>query len=564
MLRLRVGKCNHLRAAAEEFLLISGERGKGVLTVRTFLVVLGIVLLSSTFGYAQGDEGNVDPAKFPVVTYPDLPQCDPNDPDLLLPDLRPEDPSQIRNVYQGGRRVLSFTTAVDNIGDGPLLLKGLTVSTDAGLQTAAFQIISRTDGSQCAREAGVFVFHPTHNHWHFGDFVGYELRDANPTSSKVVASDLVAGGQKASFCLLDVRPVHGYNPSKYPIAAGIGNCKSQESYQGIDVGWADVYERRYPDQVINLDPDPQHQVPEGSYYLVNVVDPLNLIWETDKTNNTAATATSVILPPPDLAALASEPTPRTRPPHIIQPRPRPVPRGTPAIPVVGVTPAPTAGPAGRVRPTRPPRPARPTRAPRATRPPRPTRPPRATRAPKVHPTPRPRATRAPKVVPPKHPTRLPRPGEVVPTPTAQIVSGASCANACPYALSQVHMTWYDNTGLWFTAMINPGQCAPLTPTDGKTVQFQMTNWVTQDQRDTGLSYSDSVTIGDKKGASSVSFSPVASGYRLTYKATPPAIAHASDSNNFPVAFDLCIKVGDQAIAMRPVCQPKSTGMLCHL
>ena len=400
------------------------------------------------------------------------------------------------------------------------------------------------------------MFHPTHNHWHFGDFIGYELRDGDPTSGKLVSSDLVAGGQKASFCLLDVRPVHGYNPSKYPVSAGVNDCKSQESYQGIDVGWADVYERRYPDQVIQLDPDPQHQVPEGSYYLANVVDPLNLIWETDKTNNTAAAGTSVVLPPPDLVALAPQPTPRTRPPRIIQPRPRPVTRGTPtAVPTqpgVQATPVPTA--AGRVRPTREPKP---TRAPRATPAPRPTRAPKSTQ--EARPTRVPKPTRVPR------PTRVPKGApSAEPTPTAQIVSGASCDNACPYPLSQVHMTWYDNTGLWFTAVINPGLCAPLTPDNGETVQFHMTNWMTEDLRNTGLSYSDSVTIGAKSNTDSVSFSSVGGGYRLTYNAGVPAIARASDGFDFPVAFNLCIKVGDQAIAMRPVCQPKATGMLCHL
>jgi len=42
-----------------------------------------------------------------------------------------------------------------------------------------------------------------------------------------------------------------------------------------------------------------------------------------------------------------------------------------------------------------------------------------------------------------------------------------------------------------------------------------------------------------------------------------AAARADDGDNFPVVFQTCLTVGNQQVAMRLVCQPKATGMLCH-
>jgi hypothetical protein len=441
------------------------------------------------------------------VPHATLPECQAGDPDLLLPDIVPDPPRDLREIYSGVRRYLQFTTAVGNIGDGPLVLEGRTVSGPNGLVTQAYQRIWRSDGSQCARPAGQFEFHERHRHWHFENFVAYELRADDPYTGP-----LVAGGSKTSFCLLDLENVRGFHPSRYPRQLGLLTCKSPEDIQGISVGWKDVYQRILPGQSINLDPDPQHQVPTGTYYLSFVADPDHLLWEKDTSNNNSSTAVGVGLPPLTLGGPVVEPPTEQRPP-VLRPPP--------------------------LRPTRIPRPTRPPRAPR------PARPGRAT------PTP-------------------PPPPPATPTPTA-IVNGPAptdCDNACEYPVSQLRMTWYDALGLHISALIGTGSCPPLHPKSGDSGTIQMVDWLTQRRTDTGLEHQttfvlDNGTNGSTANGGGVTFASSGSAVTFAYTAPVRALATASSGADFPVVFQMCLTVGDQAVKARLVCQPKNTGMLCH-
>jgi hypothetical protein len=290
--------------------------------VRSLLASFAIVAVLAATSRAQQT----------IPPHPTLPECEQDDPTLVKPDLIPEVPSNVRTLFQGNDRQLQFTTSVGNVGPGPLILEGITVSTADGVFTAAYQHISRTDGSQCAHTAGLFVYHPQHKHWHFDRFVGYELRRDDPYSG-----ELVGGGEKMSFCLLDIQPLRGFNPMQHPRQLTNLTCHSAEGLYGISVGWEDVYERFLPGQSIDLDPDPEHQVPQGSYFLVNKVNPDGRIWETNLDNNTSFTSVGVSLPAPVLAAV---------PP----PTPTPGPAKNPQLPHLRP---------GRIRPTRVPRAPRP-------------------------------------------------------------------------------------------------------------------------------------------------------------------------------------------------------------
>mgnify|MGYP003875573537 CR=1 FL=1 len=261
--------------------------------------VLVVALSSPSFGH-------LDP-----ITHPDLPTCAPGDPRLLLPDLVPDPPSKDRTTRRNGRRLLQFTTAVANVGDGPMIIEGKTVDTPEGEMTAAWQLIERRGAGRCARFAGTFVFHPSHRHWHFERFVAYELRDADPN-----IGPFVADGSKASFCLLDLAVVGG--PGPFPVRQlSQLTCDSQEGIMGISVGWKDVYDRTLDEQFIELDMDPP--VPAGSYYLVNAVDPDGLLWEKDTTNNVSYVRSTVSLPaPPDAI---ERPTPLPTPDLSTRPGP---------------------------------------------------------------------------------------------------------------------------------------------------------------------------------------------------------------------------------------------------
>jgi hypothetical protein len=525
--------------------------------------------LSAFFGILAIVGATASRAQQTIPPHPTLPECQRSDSTLILPDLVPEVPSDVRTISRGNYREMDFTTSVGNIGPGPLILEGVTVSNTDGVFTAAYQRINRRDGSQCAHTAGLFVYHPQHAHWHFDRFVGYELRSDDPYTGP-----LATVGEKMSFCLLDIKAVRGFNPLQYPRQVMTQTCNSADGIVGISVGWEDVYERFLPGQNINLDVDQDHQVPVGSYFLVNKVNPDGKIWEANLDNNTSFAPVSVSLSPKVLTA----------PP-----------------PTAG--PSPTAGPApnpqrphlrpGRVRPTRVPRVPRPgsQRTPTPTRTlrggvePTPTR----TRPVEVAPTPTvapdtssnsgphqphtPAGSNPPAVRPPR-PTRAPhlRPGQAGPTPTPiGQPPVAGCENACAYDLSQLRLTWYDRLGLTFQGFINGGAagCEPLHPDAGATGLMTMVNWLNARKQDLGFDHSTSFVLGDGgDGATSdggdLTVTEKSNGFAFTYKAPLPPPAHTSDGfEGTPVVFDGCLTLGNQAVKLRMVCQAHSQGLLCH-
>ena len=229
-------------------------------------------------------------------------ECDPSDSTLLKPDLVAMTPSRVRVLQRSADRKIIFTTTIGNVGKGPLVVQGTTVQTPSGPVTQATQIISRTDGTTCTHVAGFFEFHPSHNHWHINDFAAYELRKDDPFTGT-----LAAKSDKVSFCLIDITQLRGFNGPRQVFA----DCNSQNSTQGISVGFADVYDNFLPDQWIDLDQDPKNPVPAGQYFLVNVADPDNLILEVDDRRETSSGVVSVSVPP-----LIGSHDPRPpRPPH---------------------------------------------------------------------------------------------------------------------------------------------------------------------------------------------------------------------------------------------------------
>ena len=433
------------------------------------------------------------------VPHATLPDCQRGDPELLLPDLLSEPPRDLRDLSDPGRRYTQFTTAVGNVGDGPLVLEGRTVSTPDGLRTQAYQIIWRRDGSRCARQAGQFEFQE--QPWHFERFITHEVLARDPYTGP-----LLAGGVTTSSCLLDVESVQGYHPVRFPRQLSIDACNRPEGQQGISVGWKVVYHRNVPGQSISFDTGPDHQLPTGTYYLAHVVDPDHLLWEKDVGNNTSYVPAGVNLPPPIVA-----PTPAVEAPTE-QPR----------------------GPGLRMPRYRPPRPTRPARLRRPGR------------APLVSPT----------------PTPLPTP--VAGSPPSEV----SCDNACRYSVGQLRMTWYDALGLHVSGFISPGLCEPLHPDPGKQGTIQMVNWLTARREDTGLEHKTTFVmgnggIGTAANGGTVILSESRRVIDFAYTAPVRPLATASTGSRFPVVFDTCLTVGDQAVAWRLVCQPKNTGMLCH-
>ncbi len=228
--------------------------------MRKLLVVMGLCMFSALAAYAHEGEDHLGE----IPPHPTLPMCEEGDPDLLLPDLVPEVPGDVRTISRGTYREMQFTTSVGNVGAGPLLLEGKTISTADGVFTAGTRssIAATVRSARALGACSNFI-----RNMRIGISAGLSatrLRQDDPYTGT-----LVAGGEKASFCLLDIRAVRGYNPLQYPRQLTNQTCNSAEGTVGISVGWEDVYERFLPGQNINLDPDEDHQVPVGAYFLVN-------------------------------------------------------------------------------------------------------------------------------------------------------------------------------------------------------------------------------------------------------------------------------------------------------
>ncbi len=247
-----------------------------------------------------------------------LPPCDPADRSLMLPDLAALPPTDIRFEYQRGHRLIEFSTTIANTGEGPLIIQAATRPTHPGQLLDAEQVIWRKDGSKCAHPAGAIRFADNGRNWEYAQVANFELRKDDPSTG-----DILALRAKTYFCLLDSDAFRG---TTTPPNQWQAHCTDDIGRMGISAGWADVYHRVFPGQWLDLDADPTVPVAPGTYYLVNVANPSDVLWEKDgshDTNNLSYSRVTVRRPDPDARAAepAPPPDPHTRvsrPPHAVR------------------------------------------------------------------------------------------------------------------------------------------------------------------------------------------------------------------------------------------------------
>lgn len=150
-------------------------------------------------------------------------------------------------VTTGTRRLLRFSTEARNVGTTDLML---------------------------GNPAGNPLFHyaSCHGHYHFEEYMDYRLYDTTGT--------LVAG-LKQGFCLLDIRR---WDPNSTG-TTGKYNCRNQ----GIQAGWADIYDSDLPCQYVDIT-----NIPAGEYLLELEVNPMHILAEASYANN--VTTVSVTVP----------------------------------------------------------------------------------------------------------------------------------------------------------------------------------------------------------------------------------------------------------------------------
>jgi hypothetical protein len=225
----------------------------------------------------------------PVASFrlcPEVADC----PGVKLPDLAPiltptghnEDQypapttTFVDTTEKPGRALLRLASSNANLG-GLLHLVAEPVKPLANGRAVQQRVYG--DGAVYIREAGTFEYHPTHHHFHFGDFEKYELLAADRKT-------VLRSGEKVSFCLTDIVPATG--DGKAPKRAGGElflnlpplECNAKE--QGINSGWTDYYGPQLPDQWIDVT-----DLPSGKYYVRITVNPEHRLLESDYTNNVA-------------------------------------------------------------------------------------------------------------------------------------------------------------------------------------------------------------------------------------------------------------------------------------
>jgi hypothetical protein len=207
------------------------------------------------------------------------------EPEELLPDLDQAAPAALSIVQTGDAFQLTFASAVDNVGLGPLLIEGSRSETSARLMTVR-QLIRRADGSERAIDVEAemrYVRAETHAHWHVLGFERYELRRAS--TGRLLVTD-----RKTGFCLgdrYDTRDaVRIENEPEEPIwteECGRGRPGLLEIDEGISPGYGDDYVPRLEGQYVDVT-----SVPAGRYLLVHRANPERAFVESDYENNAAS------------------------------------------------------------------------------------------------------------------------------------------------------------------------------------------------------------------------------------------------------------------------------------
>ena len=185
-------------------------------------------------------------------------------------------------VERGGRTLLVFASAVENVGRGPLLVVGDRAGARGAMSVR--QLVRRSDGTSFERPlAGSlsYVVAETPAHWHLQDFDRYELRDATGA--------LVRPARKTGFCLGDRYRRPGPRLSRQPaFAALVGECGKGRPglvrvVQGISVGYGDDYVPALEGQSIDVT-----GLPGGRYLLVHRVNATASLLESEYDNNQAS------------------------------------------------------------------------------------------------------------------------------------------------------------------------------------------------------------------------------------------------------------------------------------
>jgi Lysyl oxidase len=216
-------------------------------------------------------------------------------PNLLLPDLDQRPPLAV-SVRSGGppkhHPLLVFTSSVENVGYGPLIVEGRRASRRVPTMRANQLIALQGGGFQRVLGVGRLRYNvnPSHSHWHLLPFERYELRTLNGVQ--------IVRDHKSGFCLTsDYRsPLQTLGPPAAQPIKGSDCARDKPGarrlLEGIAVGWGDIYIPAKEGQAIDIS-----GVPPGDYDLVHRVNAGRLLREVHYSNDDSSMRIR-LLPPP--------------------------------------------------------------------------------------------------------------------------------------------------------------------------------------------------------------------------------------------------------------------------
>src|SRR3989344_5960217 len=248
-----------------------------------------------------------------IVEEPKEPAfVDTTDPNELVPDLVPLPPQDVKiQIRDDGAVMLLFSTTYYNQGRGAVELRAdpKTKGVRADIERDILQRIYLKDGTYREKIVGNFMWHQAHLHYHFADFVMYDLEAVDAPNHP----DLSGVRSKSTFCLRDVSRVEMELPRRAEEAV-YRVCYKE--LQGVSVGWGDTYFYDYPDQGLNIS-----DLTSGTYRLSFYVNPEQRLEEISLQNNTSSAILEINME--ERAVRVLEQTPAFTPPiehiHLEQP-----------------------------------------------------------------------------------------------------------------------------------------------------------------------------------------------------------------------------------------------------
>lgn len=195
----------------------------------------------------------------------------------LLPDFDQRPPSRL--TISGTR--LSFASSTDNVGEGPIWIRGSRASTSERM--LARQLVPLSDGTvRTYEDAGSLRYTPetTHVHWHLMFFQRSEIRTAD--------GNVLVRDRKTGFCLADHSPFARTRVANFGPPRFLGDCNASQpgalaTEQGSSPGYTDVYPPWFHGQSLDL-----AGIPAGEYVLVHRANADERLEELDYTNNAAS------------------------------------------------------------------------------------------------------------------------------------------------------------------------------------------------------------------------------------------------------------------------------------